>query len=119
MAGGKYYYRVKAYLANYERNMREKGYKRCQVWATPEQWAVILAFANQIKRIRHPEKIVGLDILDNHRTFKLVMKDSVKQTDQEFFEKKYGKNYDDIPLLNEGDEISDEVKEYVKNREVQ
>ena len=118
MSGGKYYYRVKAYLANYERNMREKGYKRCQVWATPEQWAVILAFANQIKSMKYPEKIVGLDVLDNKRTYKLVMKDSVKQTDKEFFEKKYGKDYSDIPLLNDGEEISEEIKQYVKEREV-
>lgn len=118
MAGGKYYYRVKAYLANYERNMREKGFKRCQIWATPQQWAVILAFANQIKSMKYPERIVGLDVLDNKRTYKLVVKDSVHQTDQEFFEKKYGKSYDDIPLYNDGDEINQEIKEYVKNREV-
>ena len=118
MAGGKYYYRVKAYLANYERNMREKGFKRCQIWATPQQWAVILAFANQIKSMKYPERIVGLDVLDKKRTYKLVVKDSVHQTDQEFFEKKYGKSYDDIPLYNDGDEINQEIKEYVKNREV-
>jgi len=117
MAGGKYYYRVKAYLANYERNMREKGYRRCQIWATPQQWAVILAFANQIKSMKYPERIVGLDVLDNKRTYKLVVKDSVHQTDKEFFEKKYGKDYSDIPLLNDGEEISEEIKQYVKERE--
>lgn len=116
MAGGKYYYRVKGYLANYERNMREKGYKRCQVWATPEQWAVILAFANQIKRIKRPERIVGLDVLDNHKTFKLVMKDSVNQTDKEFFEKRFGKDYSDIPFYKEGEDVSEEIKQYVKDK---
>jgi len=118
MAGGKYYYRVKAYLANYERNMREKGYRRCQIWATPQQWAVILAFANQIKKMKYPERIVGLDVLDNKRTYKLVVKDSVHQSDEDFFNANKNKSYSDIPLYEDGEEVDEEIKDYVKNREV-
>ena len=117
MAGGKYYYKYKAYLKNYERNMREKGYRRCSLWAKPEQWAVILAFANVIKSLRNPEKIMGIDVLDNKKTIKLVMKDSVKQTDEEFFAKRGGYDYSDIPFLEEGQEPDPEIIEYVKNRE--
>lgn len=98
MAGGKYYYRQKEYLKAYERNQRERGYRRYAVWMTPEQWGVVLAFANQIRKLRYPEKIVGLDVSKNNREFKLVMKDSVKQTDEEFFSKNKHNDYSDIPL---------------------
>lgn len=96
----KYYYRQKAYLANYERNQRERGYKRCSLWMTPEQWGVVHAFANEIRKLRYPEKIVGLDVSSDRKTFKLVMKDSVKQTDEEFFKKHRPKDYSDIPLYD-------------------
>ena len=101
MAGpSKYYYRQKAYLMNYERNQRERGLKRCAIWLKPEQWAVVLAFANHVRKLRYPEKIVGLDVSSDHKTFKIVMKDSVKQTDEEFFNKNKRADYSDIPFYD-------------------
>lgn len=100
MNTSKYYYRQKAYILNYERNQRERGYKRCSLWMTPAQWGVVHAFANQIRQIRHPEKIVGLDVSKDRRTYKLVMKDSVKQTDEEFFNKNKPADYSAIPLYD-------------------
>ena len=96
----KYYYRQKEYIRAYERNQRERGYKRCTLWMTPEQWGVVHAFANQIREIRHPEKIVGLDVSRDRKVYKLVMKDSVKQTDEEFFNKNKRKDYSDIPFYD-------------------
>ena len=100
MGTSKYYYRQKAYLLNYERNQRERGYKRCTVWMKPEQWAVVLAFANQIRTLRYPERIVGLDVSKDRKVYKLVMKDSVKQTDEEFFNKNKKPDYSDIPIYD-------------------
>ena len=99
MAGAsKYYWRQKEYLKAYERNQRERGYKRYALWMTPEQWGVVHAFANQIRQLRYPEKIVGLDVSKDHKSFKIVMKDSVKQTDEEFFAKNRKGDYSDIPF---------------------
>ena len=116
MAGGKYYYRVKEYLRNYEIRMREKGFARHTIFAKPEQWGAILTFAREIKKLRFPEKIVGLDVTERGRCFRVVMKDSVHQTDEEFFNKNKPNDYSDIPFLEEGQEINPEIEEYVKNR---
>ena len=95
----KYYYRHKEYIKEYDKNMRAKGYGRHHIWATPYQWAAILTFARQIKKIRNPERIMGLDVLDNNKTFKLVLKKSVKQTDEEFFQERH--KYDHVPFADE------------------
>lgn len=99
MPTSKYYYRHKAYILEYDKNMRAKGYGRHHIWATPHQWAAILTFARQIKKIKSPERIMGLDVLDNNKTFKLVMKKSVKQTDEEFFQERH--KYDNVPFADE------------------
>lgn len=95
----KYYFRQKEYIKAYAKAQYERGFGRHHVWATPEQWAVILAFAQQIKKIKRPQDIVGLNVLDNRRTFKLVFDKDIK---------KHG-DYSDIPLMSK--------EEYLKQKE--
>ena len=104
----KYYWRQKAYLKAYERNQRERGLKRYAIWMTPEQWGVVHAFANQVRKLRYPERIVGLDVSRDNKQFKIVMKDSKKQTDEEFFAKTRHGDYSDIPFYEPGKTLDKE-----------
>ena len=128
----KYYFRQKEYIKQYAKSQYERGFGRHHIWATPEQWAVILEFARQLKKIKRPQDIVGLNVLDGRRTFKLVFDKDIK---------KHG-DYSDIPLMSKQEyleqqkeqpvpvddglteeeldyifSLSDEEKEQFKNRE--
>lgn len=57
----------------YKKRLKEKGIKDRHIWLDDQQWEVVHAFANCVRKIKNLKYIVGFDVSDDYLNYHIVL----------------------------------------------
>ncbi len=66
-------------IKDYHDRLKTKGLKDCHIWLTPQQWEVVKAIAQCIRKIKDLDDIVGLDVSPDNKEFKIITDKSARK----------------------------------------
>lgn len=60
------------HIKEYHDRLKTRGLKDCHIWMTPQQWEVVKAIAQCVRKIKDLDDIVGLDVSPDNKEFKII-----------------------------------------------
>ena len=60
------------HIKEYHERLKHKGLKDCHIWLTPQQWEVVKAFAQCVRKVKDLDDVIGIDVSPDNKEFKII-----------------------------------------------
>lgn len=67
------YRKQKGYEAKYKQKLKEQGIKDHHIWVNAQQWELIKAFAQCVRKIKNLQYVVGIDVSSDYLNYRILL----------------------------------------------